>query len=177
MTIRAYLQNLPQIHASVLVDEQALVVGDVVIGEDSSVWPMAVLRGDVQRIEIGARSNIQDGSVLHVTHDSEYTPGGRPLIIGDDVTVGHAVMLHACTLEDCCLIGIGAIVLDGAVVKSGAMLAAGSLVPPGKIIEGGYLWMGSPVKKLRPLSDKERAYLEYSAAHYVRVARQHKLGS
>jgi len=171
MTIRKFEKHQPELHETSYIDEAALVSGDVKIGEGSSVWPMAVIRGDVNKIRIGKRSNIQDGSVLHVTHGSEYTKAaGFPLIIGDDVTVGHNAVLHACTINNRSLIGMGAIVLDGAIVEEEVIVGAGSLVPPNKILESGYLWLGSPVKKARLLTDKERAFLEYSAQHYVELA-------
>ena len=171
--IRSFENHIPQLADSVFVDESAVVTGNVSIGEDSSIWPCCSVRGDIHSISIGARSNIQDGSILHVTHDSEYAPGGNKLTVGDDVTVGHNVVLHACTVEDLCLIGMGSIVLDGAVVQSGAMVGAGSLVPPNKVLEGGYMWLGSPVKKIRELTDKEKAFLEYSARHYVTLKDRH----
>jgi len=171
--IRNFEGHSPQIADTVFIDESAVVTGDVSIGEDSSVWPCCSIRGDIHSIRIGARSNIQDGSILHVTHDSEYAPGGNKLTVGDDVTVGHSVVLHACTIEDLCLIGMGSIVLDGAVVQAGAMVGAGSLVPPNKVLEGGYMWLGSPVKKVRELTDKEKAFLEYSAQHYVKLKNRH----
>jgi carbonic anhydrase/acetyltransferase-like protein (isoleucine patch superfamily) len=171
--IRSFEDHIPQLADSVFVDESAVVTGNVSIGEDSSIWPCCSVRGDIHSISIGARSNIQDGSILHVTHDSEYAPGGNKLTVGDDVTVGHNVVLHACTVEDLCLIGMGSIVLDGAVVQSGAMVGAGSLVPPNKVLEGGYMWLGSPVKKIRELTDKEKAFLEYSARHYVTLKDRH----
>lgn len=171
--IRSFENHMPQLADSVFVDESAVVTGNVSIGEDSSIWPCCSVRGDIHSISIGARSNIQDGSILHVTHDSEYAPGGNKLTVGDDVTVGHNVVLHACTVEDLCLIGMGSIVLDGAVVQSGAMVGAGSLVPPNKVLEGGYMWLGSPVKKIRELTDKEKAFLEYSARHYVKLKDRH----
>ena len=173
MPVRRFEGHQPDIHASVYIDEQALVVGEVSIGEDSSVWPMSVVRGDVNSIEIGERTNIQDGSVLHVTHGSEYAEGGMPLVIGSDVTVGHKVILHACQVEDGCLIGMGATVLDGALIRAGSMIGAGALVPPGKVLEGGYLYLGSPVKQVRKLTEKEKRFLEYSAAHYVRLKNRH----
>jgi carbonic anhydrase/acetyltransferase-like protein (isoleucine patch superfamily) len=169
MAIRSFENILPDLHSTVYIDEQALVVGRVEIGADSSVWPMSVVRGDVNAIKIGERTNIQDGSVLHVTHDSEYAQGGKPLRIGNDVTVGHKVVLHACTIEDCCLIGMGAIVLDGVTVEAGAMVGAGALVPPDKQLKGGCLYLGSPVRRVRELTEAEKKYLEYSAAHYVRL--------
>lgn len=171
--IRSFEDYIPQLADSVFVDESAVVTGNVSIGEDSSIWPCCSVRGDIHSISIGARSNIQDGSILHVTHDSEYAPGGNKLTVGDDVTVGHNVVLHACTVEDLCLIGMGSIVLDGAVVQSGAMVGAGSLVPPNKVLEGGYMWLGSPVKKIRELTDNEKAFLEYSARHYVKLKDRH----
>lgn len=174
--IRTFESSRPQIADSAYVDDMAVVIGDVHIGEDSSVWPMCVIRGDIHHIRIGKRSNIQDGSVLHVTHDSEYKPGGSPLIIGDDVTVGHSVTLHACTIGGNSLIGMGSVVLDDAVIEDYALIGAGSLVNPGKHIEGGYLWYGRPVRRVRKLTEKEKAYLEYSAQHYVKLQRRHQTG-
>lgn len=171
--IRRHQQWTPRIAASAWIDPQATVIGQVTIGDDSSIWPQVVIRGDIHRIDIGARTNIQDGSVLHVTHDSQYSPGGSPLVIGNDVTVGHNATLHACTIGDGCLIGMGSIVLDKAMLEPGVMLGAGSLVPPGKRLEGGYLWLGSPVRRARPLDDEEKNYLLYSAAHYVKLMRRH----
>jgi len=173
MTIRSFDGLSPVLAPGVFVDDMALVLGDVTIGADSSVWPMSVVRGDVHRISIGARTNIQDGSVLHVTSDNHFNPGGFPLSIGDDVTVGHGVILHACTIESLTLIGMGSTVLDGAIVRSGAMIAAGSLVPPGKDLEGGFLWKGSPVQKGRPLTPKETEFLQFSALHYVALKDRH----
>ena len=158
--IRHFENTVPKIADSAYIDEAALVIGDVEIGEDSSVWPMCVVRGDIHHIHIGSGTNIQDGSILHVTHDSEYKPGGSPLIIGNEVTVGHQAMLHACTVEDQCLIGMGSIVLDDAVIGAGAMLGAGSVVNPGKHIEGGYLWLGRPARRVRELTEKEKSYMK-----------------
>jgi carbonic anhydrase/acetyltransferase-like protein (isoleucine patch superfamily) len=172
--IRAFAHKRPRIAPGAWIDAAALVIGDVAIGPGSSVWPMSVLRGDIQAIRIGRDTNIQDGSVLHVTHDSPYSPGGQPLIVGNGVTVGHRVILHACTIGDHCLIGMGSIVLDGAVLEPRVMLGAGSLVSSGKRLEGGYLWLGAPARRVRPLSERELAYLEYSAQHYVRLAQRHK---
>ena len=174
MPIRSYQGITPKIHPTAFVDEAAVVIGNVMIGEDASVWPMVAIRGDVETIRIGARSNIQDGSILHVTGDSEFYPGGFALTIGDDVTVGHAAILHACTIESLSLIGMGTTVLDGAVIESGAMVGAGSLVSPGKRISGGFLWLGSPAKKIRTLNDQEKAFLKFSAAHYVQVKNLHQ---
>jgi len=167
--VRPFEKHEPVIGECVYVADQALVVGQVEIGDDSSIWPMTVVRGDVHSIRIGARSNIQDNSVLHVTHDSDYNPGGHPLTIGDDVTVGHGVILHGCTIGNRCLIGMGALVMDGAVIEDDVVLGAGSLVTQGKHLEGGYLWVGRPVRRLRKLSDKQKDGLVYSAQHYVRL--------
>ena len=171
--IRSFENFTPQIDETVFVDDSSVVTGNVSIGEHSSVWPCCSIRGDIHSISIGARTNIQDGCILHVTHDSEYAPGGFSLTVGDDVTVGHNVVLHACTVEDLCLIGMGSVVLDGAIVQSGAMVGAGSLVPPNKVLTGGYMWLGSPVKRVRPLTDKEKAFLEYSAKQYVKLKDRH----
>jgi carbonic anhydrase/acetyltransferase-like protein (isoleucine patch superfamily) len=171
--IRVFEDYRPQIDDSAFIDDTAVVTGNVFIGEHSSVWPCCSVRGDIHSISIGKRSNIQDGSVLHVTHDSEYAPDGFKLSVGDDVTVGHKVILHGCTVEDLCLIGMGSVVLDGAVIQSGAMVGAGSLVPPNKVLQGGYMWLGSPVKQVRELTDKEKAFLSYSAQHYVKLKDRH----
>ncbi|EKO3944835.1 gamma carbonic anhydrase family protein [Vibrio fluvialis] len=165
--IRSYKEITPQIGERVYIDESSVLVGDIKIGNDASIWPLVAARGDVNHIVIGARSNIQDGSVLHVTHKNNENPDGYPLIIGEDVTVGHKVMLHGCTIQDRVLVGMGAIVLDGVVVESDVMIGAGSLVPPGKRLESGYLYIGSPVKQARPLNEKERAFLVKSAQNYV----------
>lgn len=174
MTIRVFEDMAPQLADGVYVDEMALVVGDVHIGADSSVWPLSVVRGDVNSIRIGERSNIQDGSVLHVTHCHEANPEGHALHIGNEVTVGHNVVLHGCRIGDSCLIGMGAIVLDGAELRDGVVLGAGSLVPPGKVLEGGYLWLGSPARRARALNEEEIERLSYSAAHYVRLKNRHQ---
>jgi len=173
MTIREFDGITPQIADDAFIDDAALVSGDVVIGEQSSVWPMTVIRGDVNSIHIGARTNIQDGCVLHVTHEGPYGPG-RSLQIGDDVTVGHGAILHACTIEDRCLIGMSATVLDGAIIQSDVMIGAGSLVPPNKELESGYLYLGNPIRRARALSEKEKNYLQYSAEHYVRLSQRHQ---
>ena len=174
MTIRNLGNHTPSIHASAYVDPTALVIGQVTLGAQSSIWPMTVVRGDINVISIGERTNIQDGSILHVTHDGEFSPGGAKLTVGNDVTVGHSVILHACTLKDTCLIGIGSVVLDNAIVHSHTMIGAGSLVTSGKELEGGYLWMGRPAKKIRELNDREIEYLSYSAKHYVKVKELHQ---
>ena len=164
----------PEIDPSAWIDETALVVGEVRIGADSSIWPKVVIRGDIQKIVIGERSNIQDGSVLHVSHDSEFLPGGAPLLVGDDVTVGHNVILHGCELHDHCLVGMGSIVMDRTVVESHVVLGAGSVGPGGKVLESGYLYVGSPARRARELTEQELEYFGYSAQHYVRLARRHQ---
>lgn len=171
--IRTFEGCTPALAEGAWVDEQACVSGDVHLGTDASVWPMAVLRGDVNAIRVGARSNIQDNCTLHVTHDGPYSPGGVPLLLGEDVTVGHGVTLHACTVGNRCLIGMGALVLDGAVLDDEVYLAAGSLVSPGKHLEGGWLYRGAPAQPARALRDDEREWLRYSAAHYVRLKNRH----
>jgi carbonic anhydrase/acetyltransferase-like protein (isoleucine patch superfamily) len=172
---RSYQGTTPSLGARVFIDSTALVIGDVQLGEDSSVWPFTVIRGDMHRIRIGARSSVQDGSVLHITHAGPFNPDGYPLIIGDEVTIGHKVTLHGCTLGNRILVGMGSIVMDGAVVEDEVIIGAGSLVPPGKRLESGYLYVGSPVKQARPLTDKERAFFSYSTANYVRLKDQHLL--
>lgn len=174
MPVRSFANQTPSIADDVFIDPMALVIGDVTIEAGASIWPMVVARGDIQSIHIGERSNIQDGTVLHVTHDGPFSPGGRALTIEHDVTVGHKAVLHACTIKHHCLIGIGAIVLDGAVLEPYVLLAAGSVVSPNKVLEGGFLWRGSPAKKARPLTEKEREFLDYSAKNYVKIAQQHK---
>ena len=177
MSIRNFENITPQIAASAYVDETALVIGAVKIDEDVSLWPKVVARGDVNTIEIGARTNIQDGSILHVSHDSEFEPGGFALSIGADITVGHQAILHGCTIEDRCLIGMAATVMDGAILRSGAILGAGSLVTPGRELEGGFLWVGSPARKVRVLSKEEEDFLDYSARHYVELKNRHIAGA
>lgn len=166
MTIRSYKGVSPRLGKQTYVDEAAVVIGDVVLGDDCSVWPMAVIRGDVNHIRIGRRSNIQDGTVVHVTHGYRANPDGHAVVIGDDVTVGHNVTVHGCTIEDRCLIGIGSTILDGAVIHSNVLLGAGSLVSEDKELESGYLYIGAPAKRIRILTDEEMAWFEYSAKHY-----------
>jgi carbonic anhydrase/acetyltransferase-like protein (isoleucine patch superfamily) len=172
--LRNFAQYQPKIAVSAYVDELALVIGQVEIDEQASIFPMAVLRGDIQRIVVGARTNIQDGSILHVTHDSQYCTGGLPLLLSHDITIGHNATLHACNIGHHCLIGMGAIVLDGAVLEPYTMLAAGSLVAPHKKLEGGFLWRGSPAVKVRSLTAEEKTYLHYSAQNYVTLAGKYR---
>jgi len=167
MIVRPYQDVQPEIGESVYIDESAVVIGDVTIGDECSIWPLTVIRGDVNKITIGARTNIQDGSVLHVTHPHKNHPNGFSLCVGDNVTVGHKVILHGCQVGDNCLIGMGSIIMDGAIVHPGVMIGAGSLVAPGKQLVSGYLYVGSPVKKVRELTTEEKGWLDYSAKHYV----------
>jgi carbonic anhydrase/acetyltransferase-like protein (isoleucine patch superfamily) len=172
--VRSYHGLEPRIAADAYIDEAAVVIGDVEIGRQASIWPMAVLRGDIHRIVVGAGSNIQDGSVLHVSHDSRFLPGGAPTVLHERVTVGHQAVLHGCEVQDHCLIGIGARVLDRAVLRSRVMLAAGALVPPGKKLDGGWLYVGAPAKRARALTDLELEYLDYAALHYMELAVRHR---
>jgi len=167
--IRPYQGVAPALGARVYVDPQAAVIGRVTLGDDVSIWPMAVLRGDVNTIRLGARSNVQDGCVLHVTHDGPYSPGGLPLVVGDDVTVGHHAVLHACTLGSRILVGMGAIVLDGAIVEDEVIIGAGALVPPRKRLPARTLWVGNPARLLRELAAEELAQFTYLARHYLRI--------
>lgn len=169
MQIRPYLDVLPTLGARVYIDPAAVVIGKVTLGDDVSIWPTAVVRGDVDTIEIGARTSIQDGAVLHVSHDGPYKPGGRNLIIGADVTVGHKAVLHACTIGNACLVGIGAIVLDDVVTEDFVMIGAGALVTSGQQLKKGGLYLGSPARRARELSAREMQFLSYSAAHYVKL--------
>jgi carbonic anhydrase/acetyltransferase-like protein (isoleucine patch superfamily) len=173
VAIRKYQGTTPTLGDKVFVDASAVVIGDVVLGDDSSVWPLTVIRGDMHRIRIGARTSVQDGSVLHITHAGPFNPDGFPLLIGDDVTIGHKVMLHGCTVGNRILIGMGSTVMDGAVIEDEVIVGAGSLVPPGRVLESGFLYVGSPAKQARPLTEKERAFFTYSAANYVRLKDLH----
>ncbi len=169
MAIRTFDGKQAAIGDRVYVDPTAVVIGDVTIADDVSIWPNCVVRGDVESIAIGAGSNVQDGSVLHVSHAGDYSPTGYKLNIGQGVTIGHRAVVHGCTIGDYCLIGIGAIVMDGAELGDYVMLGAGALVPPGKKLEGGHLYVGTPAKPVRPLSDDEKAFLEYSYRHYIKL--------
>ena len=173
MSIRPYKDLEPRISESAYIDEDSTVIGDVHIGDESSVWPGAVIRGDVNRIRIGARSNVQDGTVVHVTHPFSEQPEGFDVFIGDDVTIGHNVTVHGCRIEERCLIGIGSTILDGAVIKPEVLLGAGSLVAEGKELESGYLYLGAPAKRIRMLTDAELKWFKYSADHYVKLSRDY----
>ena len=166
--ILPYRDIMPDIAEDAFIAGGATVIGDTVIGAGTGIWYACVVRGDVNEIRIGARTNIQDGTIIHVTG------GGHGTYIGDDVTVGHAAVLHACTVENGGFVGMRACILDGAVVESGAMVAAGSLVTPGKRIPSGQLWGGSPARYMRELTDDERAYLPKSADHYAKLAQTYR---
>jgi len=174
MNIRPYQRMTPKLGERVFVDPSAVVLGDVEIGDDSSVWPLVVIRGDMHRIRIGRCSSIQDGSVLHITHAGPYNPDGFPLIIGDHVTVGHQAMLHGCTIGNRVLVGMGAMIMDGAVVENEVIVGAGSLVPPGKTLKSGYLYVGRPAKPQRELTEQERAFFTYTAENYSRLKDKHR---
>ncbi|KTD70959.1 MULTISPECIES: gamma carbonic anhydrase family protein [Legionella] len=171
--IRSFQGKSPSIGQRVFIDPKSVVIGDVLLGDDVSVWPMAVIRGDVNSIKVGNACSIQDGVVLHITHDGPYTSGGQPLILGQGITIGHRAVLHGCTVDDFCLIGMGALILDAVHIQHHVMVAAGSVVTPGKVLESGYLYLGNPAKAVRKLTDQELEMLEYSAQHYVRLKDKH----
>ena len=162
--ILPYKGTLPTIDASAYVAPTATVVGDVVIGPDSSVWFGCTVRGDVNEIRIGARTNIQDGTVVHVA------AAGQGTYIGDDISIGHMALLHACTLDSGCFIGMKACIMDGARVESGAMVAAGALVTPGKRVKTGELWAGSPARPIRNLTEKDLDFFPLNVRNYVALA-------
>ncbi|HEB86314.1 MAG TPA: gamma carbonic anhydrase family protein [Gammaproteobacteria bacterium] len=174
MTLRTFENATPRIGDGVYIDDTALIIGEVEIGRDSSVWPFTIIRGDVNYIRIGECSNIQDHSVLHVSHVGDpFNPEGNALEIGDRITIGHRVTLHGCTIHNDCLIGMGSTVMDGAIVHSDTIIGAGSLVTPGKELEGGSLWIGSPARRVRALTDEEKESLRYSAQHYQLLKQRH----
>jgi carbonic anhydrase/acetyltransferase-like protein (isoleucine patch superfamily) len=175
--LRSFDGVRPTLGERVYVDPQSCVIGRVRLGDDASVWPMAVLRGDVNSIDVGPRTSVQDGAVLHVTHDGPYTPGGLALSVGAEVTIGHQAVLHACTVGDRCLVGMGAILLDGAVVEDEVIVAAGAVVPPRKRLRTRTLWVGNPARELRALTDGEIDNLRYSALHYVGVKDRYLAGA
>lgn len=169
MKFREFRQHAPELFQHVYVDKTAVIIGEVNLADNVSIWPMAVLRGDINYIRVGKNSNVQDGSVLHVTHHCEYSPGGYPVIVGEDVTIGHHVILHGCTIGNNCLIGMGSTILDGATIHDNVIIGANSLVSSQKKLAGGFLYFGNPVKQIRPLTDKEIESIRYSAAHYVEL--------
>ncbi|KRG81183.1 carbonic anhydrase [Stenotrophomonas daejeonensis] len=167
--IRPFLDKHPVLGQRVYVDPACTIIGEVELGDDVSVWPGTVIRGDVNHVRIGARSNVQDGSIIHVSHDSPYNKGGYPTLVGEGVTIGHGCIIHACTIGDYCLIGMGACILDGAVIEANAFIAAGAVIGPGKRVRSGELWAGNPARLMRQLSEKDIEGLRYSADHYVRL--------
>ncbi|MEC7491835.1 MAG: gamma carbonic anhydrase family protein [Pseudomonadota bacterium] len=167
--IRSHDGMTPSLGERVMIDPSAVVLGDLVMGDDVSVWPQCAIRADMHRIRIGHRTNIQDNSVLHITHAGDFSEAGWPLTIGDDVTVGHSVVLHGCTIGNRVLVGIGSIVMDGVTVEDEVMIGAGSLVTPGKTLKSGWLYAGSPAKPMREITERERSFLSYSAQNYVKL--------
>lgn len=175
--IRPYLDQLPQLGQRVYIDGAARVIGDVVLGDDVSVWPFTVIRGDVNFVRIGDRTNVQDGTVIHVSHDGPHAKlGGFATVIGTDCTIGHKAIVHACCIEDACLVGMGSTVLDGAVIQKHGFLGANALLPPGKVMGEGEMWLGAPAKFERKLSDAEIEALFYSAGHYVKLKDEYLTG-
>ncbi|MFQ3230116.1 gamma carbonic anhydrase family protein [Reinekea sp.] len=173
MAIHSLGGHQPIIGQRVMVSEKSFIIGDVTLGDDVSVWPGAIIRGDMHSISVGARTSVQDGAVLHITHASDYNVDGYPLVIGEDVTIGHQACLHGCTVGNEVLIGIGATVLDGAVIEDKVVLAAGALVPPGKKLASGYMYKGSPAKQARALTAKELSFFKYSAINYSKLKDQY----
>lgn len=165
----SYLNQSPTLGSGVWVHSQATVLGAVTLGDDCSVWPQAVIRGDMHTISIGRATSVQDNAVLHITHASDFNAEGHPLIIGNEVTIGHSAVLHGCRIGDRVLVGIGAIVLDGAMVEDEVVIGAGTLVPPGKRLASGYVYMGSPCRQVRPITEQERRFFQYSAGNYVKL--------
>jgi len=165
--IKPYKDKSPVVGRNVFIAENAVLIGDVVIGDETSIWYNCTVRGDVNNIIIGRRANIQDGTVIHVSST------GQGTYIGDDVTVGHLALLHACTIEDAAFIGMQACVMDGACVETGAMVAAGALVTPGKCVPSGQLWGGSPARFMRELTEAEKKYIRHSAQHYVSISKNY----
>lgn len=174
MPLYAYRGIEPKIDPSAFVHPDAVIIGDVVIGPDASIWPGVVIRGDVNRIRIGARTNVQDNSTLHVTRPKPSNPHGVPLLIGDDVTIAHNVMLHACRVENCAMIGMSATLMDGVAVGAWAVVGSGSLVPPGKNIGKNQLWLGAPAKYLRDVTEEEKEGFAKTTANYIRLKEEYR---
>ena len=171
--IRQFKNKKPQIGKNVFIDPMACIIGDVKLGDDSSIWPMVVIRGDLEPISIGTATNIQDGSVLHTTRKSKENPNGFPLKVGNHVTIGHSVTLHGCEIHNLVLIGMRSVILDGVVIPSNVMIGAGSLVPVNKTLESNYLYVGSPVKKIRLLTKQELNFLKESSNNYIKTKNEH----
>lgn len=173
VSLRSYKGVSPQFDDSVYLDDACVLVGDIFLDTDSSIWPLVAARGDVNHMRIGKRTNVQDGAILHVTRKSPSNPDGHPLLIGDDVTIGHKAMLHGCSVGNRILVGMGAIILDGAILEDDVILGAGSLVPPGKVLKSGHLYVGSPAKQIRALTEAELQFLPQSADNYVRLKNEY----
>ena len=171
--IRCFENQEPKIAETAFVDEMALVIGDVTIGERCSVWPMAVIRGDINKVVIGKRCSIQDGTVIHVNHVGPFNPEGDTTTLGDDITVGHRALLHGCHIGDRCLIGMAAVIMDRAIVESDVFIAGGSLVTPRTVLKSGYLYMGAPARQVRKLTKQEKEKMLYSAEYYVELGQRH----
>ena len=174
MAIESYRDQTPRLGRDVYIHATSTVIGDVELGDEVSIWPQVVIRGDVNRIRIGARSNVQDGSILHVSHRRAADPEGSPLLIGRDVSVGHGVILHGCTVGDECLVGMGCLVMDKAVLEPRVLLGAGSLVPEGRVLKSGWLYVGRPAKAVRALNQEELAYFAYLSTNYVQLAAEYR---
>ncbi len=171
--IRPFEEFHPTLADNSRVDSSAVIIGNVSLGDHSSIWPLVTVRGDINSISIGNYTNVQDNSVLHVSHDSRFMPGGASLVIGNYVTIGHQVTLHGCKIGNYCLVGMSSLVMDNAVLEDYVMVGAGSLVPGGKQLESGYLYVGRPVKRMRKLKDSEIEFLTYSAENYARLSQRH----
>ena len=172
-SIRPHQGIYPTLGRRVFIDNAATVIGNVTLGDDSSVWPGAVIRGDMHSISVGARSNVQDNAVLHITHSSEFNPKGWPLTIGNDVIIGHGAILHGCSVGNRILVGNGAIVNDGVEIEDEVIVGAGSMVPPGKRLKSGFVYVGNPCKPLREITTKEKGFFTYSSANYVKLKDQY----
>jgi len=173
VAIRAFKNKNPIFGQLDYIDQSAVLIGNIILGDNVSVWPTVVIRGDVEAVKIGDDTNIQDGAVLHVSHAGRFSEKGYPLTIGKGVTIGHKAVVHGCTVGDYCLVGIGAIIMDGAILEDYVMLGAGALVSPGKRLESGYLYVGAPAKQVRELNATEKEFLIYSAEHYVHLKNEY----
>lgn len=174
LTLIKFGEAEPQVHSSAFIAPGAQVIGNVQVKEEASIWYNCVIRGDVNRISIGARTNIQDGSVIHVDSAKPGSPEGHPTLIGEDVLIGHLAMVHGCVLHDRSFVGLGSIVMDGCVIESEAMLAAGGMLTPGKRIPSGQLWAGRPAKYVRELTSKDLSGMRAGVSHYVELAKAHR---
>lgn len=174
MAVRPFAGQTPNVGNDVFIDETAVIIGDVTLADNASVWPHCSLRGDLLSIHIGNNTNIQDQTIIHTTHQSQYHQGAK-VQIGDSVTIGHGAIIHGCTIQDLSLVGMGAIILDHAVVESFVIVGAGSVVGPNKVLESGYVWLGNPVRKARALTEEERQFMRYSADNYVKLKNKYLL--